>query len=411
MATTRKPGKKSGKQKKRLRTGRVFALLAMAALVFVLAVYGAVSLVPSLAPVISQITNNEKTAPLATLNHEQEVQEIKKKNALDQVDVTGFSDSELRECFFSSDLDDKLIERLKKMGYTDQIPAGSLKYVRVLYQDFEGNPTVGELVVNAEVAQAIENVFFDLFLHKYQIGKMILPDAYGTRISESYADNNTVALCFGLTEDNYSDLHARGYAVDLNPLYNPLIKDNGTSLSVFPMEGQLYLDRTVHAPHFIYAEDYAVQAFEKEGFVWKGNVRGLNDYKHFEYSKAPASRTPASSAASSSTASEQQSTHPETAPAAEQTVPSEIQAPVDQTPVSDESTAASQEPAASIEQPVESLPDASVPADQPVQDQPVQDSPDSVGQPEEPVQQDPALEQPAVEQPVEQDGTAEQPES
>ena len=275
------------KKKSRIRIGR---LLFVVFLFFALiggAGYVIVRFGPSLLPVLSQITNNEKTAANNTISHEQDVKKIKSQNALDEVDVSGFSDEELRQCFYSVELDEKLLERLQKMGYTDQIGADKLRYVRVLYYDFDNKPTIGELIVNSDVAGRIENVFFDLFLHKYPIGKMILPDAYGTRISESYADNNTVGLCFGLTDDNKGQLHALGYAIDLNPLYNPLIKDNGASLSVFPMEGQLYLDRTVNAAYFIYAGDYAVEAFKKEGFVWKGNVRGMNDYKHFEYENAP----------------------------------------------------------------------------------------------------------------------------
>lgn len=298
------------KKKPRIRIGRLLFVAAAFVLLVGGVGYGIVRYGPSLLPVISQITNNEKTAAVNTVSHEQDVKKIKNQNALDGADVSGFSDEELRQCFFSQELDEKLMERLQKMGYTDQIAADKLRYVRVLYYDFDNKPTVGELIVNADVASKIENVFFDLFLHKYQIGKMILPDAYGTRISESYADNNTVGLCFGLTEDNKGQLHASGYAIDLNPLYNPLIKDNGDSLSVFPMEGQLYLDRTVNAAHFIYAGDYAVEAFKKEGFVWKGNVKGMNDYKHFEYESAPhqtSSQSPASQEGQAEITSEQAS--------------------------------------------------------------------------------------------------------
>lgn len=274
------------KSKPRLRANRLifvtlFTFFMGGGLGYMIYRYG-----PEVLPVIQQITNNEKTGQFANISHSQEVQQIKRQNALDEVSIAGFSDNELRQCFYSSDIDDTILARLQNMGYTDQIPLSSLKYVRVLYYDYENRPTVGELVVNAEMAKPVENVFFDLFLHKYQIARMILPDAYGTRISESYADNNTVGLCFGLTEDNRGSVQAQGYGIDLNPLQNPLIKDNGSSFSVFPMEGQLYLDRSVNSPHFIYENDYAVQAFEKEGFTWTGNIEGINNYKHFEYSKA-----------------------------------------------------------------------------------------------------------------------------
>lgn len=363
------------KAKRQLRVGRVLTLLVLGAILAGGVGYAGLKYGPSLFAIIPQLTNNEKTAPLNRISHANEVKKIKEANALDEVSVTGFSDEELRDCFFSQSIDDKLKERLVKMGYADQIPADQLSYVRVLYNDFNGRATVGEIVVNSAIAKQIENVFYDLFLHKYQIGKMILPDAYGTRISESYADNNTVGLAFNLTDDNGGSLHARGYAVDLNPLYNPLIKDNGSSLSVFPMEGQLYLDRTINADHYIHANDYAVEAFKKEGFSWKGNVTGLNDYKHFEYSGVPAaSSTTNTQTSQSSSASSQKDSTGQTP--STQTVSEPVQEPVvtpDQNVTTPDQSGVDQ-PA--IDQPVVDQPAIDQPAvDQPVVNQPVVDQP------------------------------------
>ena len=354
------------KAKRQLRVGRLLTVLVVAALLVGGVGYAGMKYGPSLFAIIPQLTNNEKTAPLNRISHASEVNKIKEANALDEVSVAGFSDDELRECFFSQSIDDKLKERLVKMGYADQIPTDQLNYVRVLYNDFNGRATVGEIVVNSAIAKQIENVFYDLFLHKYQIGKMILPDAYGTRISESYADNNTVGLAFNLTDDNGGSLHSRGYAVDLNPLYNPLIKDNGSSLSVFPMEGQLYLDRTINADHYIHANDYAVEAFKKEGFNWKGNATGLNDYKHFEYSGAPAQTTSTSSAQSSSASSQ---TDQASQPQSDQSLSQPVEEPV-VTPDQDVTTP--DQPV--IDQPVIDQPVV----DQPVVDQPVDDTPGEI---------------------------------
>ena len=313
--------KQKKKTKKRLRLGRLVISLTLVVALFGGLIFGGTKVWRMLMPVISQIGNDETTAPINTISHQKEVEEIKKKNALDQADVTGFSDRELRDCFFSTDLDDKLKQRLVNMGWTEaNIAPEQLAYLRVLYRDFDNNTVIGEIMVNKEIAAAVQEVFFDLYIHKYQIGKMILADAYGTRISESYADNNTVGLCFGLTADNQADFHARGYAIDINPLYNPLIKDNGNSLSVFPMEGQLYLDRTVNYNHFINENDYAVTAFRNAGFNWRGAVAGLNDYKHFEWGAIPANVAPV---------------EPEPAPTQENTQPSE-EAPMEQAPIVDE---------------------------------------------------------------------------
>ncbi len=359
------------KPKKRIRAGRVLFLAILAAAVIGGGAYALMKFGPTVGTYTAQIFNNEKTAPLTRISHSAQVKEIQKANALDEVSVAGFSDDELRECFYSTTIDDKLKERLVKMGYADQIPAEQLSYVRVLYYDFNGKPIVGEIVVNASIAKPVENVFYDLFLHKYQIGKMILPDAYGTRISQSYADNNTVGLAFNLTDDNKGDLHARGFAIDLNPLYNPLIKDNGSSLSVFPMEGQLYLDRTVNSDHFIHANDYAVEAFKKEGFVWKGNVQGLNDYKHFEYAASSAS---SSTNASSSSSSASQPGQHETQPQQEPTIEPGSQQPSQGAPAAEYTQPSVEQP---VEQPIVTDPlpaDPNLPVQQP-SDQPAADQP------------------------------------
>lgn len=360
---------KRKKSKPRLRTGRLVALIVAAAVVlggggYLLSHYHVFS-------TVTQMLTTDRTAEQTVVRHDREVAAIRKKNALDTVDgVKTFSDSELRQCFYSSDIDDKITQRLKNMGYTDQVPLEDLQYTRVLYEDFEGRTVVGELVVNKDIATKVENVFYDLYMHKYPIQKMILPDAYGTQISESFSDNNTVALCFGLSEDNEGESHELGYSIDLNPLYNPLIKDNGNTLSVYPMEGQLYLDRTINAAYYIHKDDYAVKAFEKEGFEWYGDRKGNNDYKHFEYKGTHTSHVKTSETEKSSTSEKAQSDEeqPQTEP--EQTTPEEsVEEPVYDEP--------------SYEEPVQEEPPVTQPdpGQEPVQDEPVWNYPEEVPDP------------------------------
>lgn len=337
--TASAPLKRRRPPKKRLRVGRLLVLVGICGLLLGVGVYALSA--SNFFPAMSSLLAGDRTAEQTPVNHSREVAAIRKLNALDTVDgVSAFSDEELRDCFYSSDIDEKIENRLKAMGYTDQIPLEDLQYVRVLFYDFDGRTEVGELVVNKDIATKVENVFYDLYTHRYPIQKMILPDAYGTQISESFSDNNTVALCFGLSEENLGDVHAEGYAIDLNPLYNPLIKDNGSTLSVFPMEGQLYLDRTIQAEHYIHKDDYAVTAFEKEGFVWKGDTEGSNDYKHFEYPHASTRHESSSQASSQKEEQEEEQPQSEPAetpavdePAQEPSVPADNADPVEQDPI------------------------------------------------------------------------------
>lgn len=322
------------RKKRKLRKGRAAAVLGLVVVIILTGAYGIKAAITQYFPSLLEESNESRTAQANPVSHAQDIAEILQKNPLDQVSVSGFSDEELRQCFVSYEIDDTIRERLAKIGWSEEkIPLTSLRYVRVLYRNFDNKPTVGELVVNSNMAQATEDVFFDLFNHKYKIGKMILQDAYGGSLSDSYADNNTIALCFGLTDGNASEIHEQGYAIDLNPLYNPLVKDNGSSVSVFPMQGQLYLDRTLNGEHYISASDYAVEAFGNHGFAWGGENKGLNDYKHFEFINRPAPAPAPESQQPSEEQPAEQAEQPVEQPGEEQYVPEE---PVYQEPVYDE---------------------------------------------------------------------------
>ena len=74
------------------------------------------------------------------------------------------------------------------------ITVDELSYVHVLYRDFDGNPTEGELICNRSIAQDLVEIFYDLYKAEYQIEKIQLLDAYGGDDDRSMADNNT--SCF-----------------------------------------------------------------------------------------------------------------------------------------------------------------------------------------------------------------------
>lgn len=282
---------KKKKKKLKLRVGRLIALIGVAGVLIAVAAYGGIQLYARYSTRGSDSENTETTAPVVSGTHAKDVSDIKAKNPGDTVSsVDGFTDEELRSCFYSSEIDDKLHQRLNAMGYEgheEDLPLSDIRYIRVLYKNFDNQIRVGEIMVNASIAQDVEEIFFDLFTHDYQIGKMLLPDAYGGRMNEAFADNSTTGLCFGLSEDSSGEMHAYGLSVDLNPLYNPLIKDNGKSLTIYPMEGQLYIDRTTAAPHYISADDYAYKVFTGKGFSWKGTSTPAADYKHFEKGTIP----------------------------------------------------------------------------------------------------------------------------
>lgn len=281
-------------KKMRLRVGRLVALIVILVLLLGLLGYGGLKLYQGWKNRAPAPAAEDKTAQAVSGSHAQQVSEIRAMNPGDVVkDTSGFTDDELRSCFYSSEIDEKLLGRLNAMGYEgheNDLPVSEIRYVRVLYRNFENAIRIGELMVNQSIAQDVEDLFYDLYMHNYPIGKMLLPDAYGGKINEAFADNSTTGLCFGLSEDSHGEMHAYGLAVDINPLYNPMIKDNGKSLTIYPVEGQLYIDRTIAAPYYISADDYAYKIFTGKGFSWKGNESPAADYKHFEKGSVPSSQ-------------------------------------------------------------------------------------------------------------------------
>ncbi len=60
--------------------------------------------------------------------------------------------------------------------------------------------------------------------------------------------------------------HTFGTAVDINPLLNPLSKED----FFCPKEAERYLDRTLNEPGMITKESYIYTLFKEKGWEWGG---------------------------------------------------------------------------------------------------------------------------------------------
>jgi hypothetical protein len=153
-----------------------------------------------------------------------------------------------------------------------------LRLVTLDYWGYDGAEKQGELVVHADHAGAIADVFTRLFESRFPIERMQLVDAYGGDDFASAADNNTAAFnCRSVVGQpgNWSE-HAYGRAIDVNPLVNPYLGEprvNDPRLAP-------YVDRSVQAPGMVRAGDAVVAAFAAEGWTW-GGIWSTPDYQHF----------------------------------------------------------------------------------------------------------------------------------
>ena len=182
-----------------------------------------------------------------------------------------------------SEIDDETRARIEPTSWRPGCPVGleGLRLLTFPYVTFDGDVAMGELIVAAEVADQIGDVFRQLFEADYPIQRIELVDAYGGNDLVSMQANNTSAFnCREVAgKPGIWSNHALGLAIDINPLMNPYV----SGAFVDPPEGADYLDRTDVRLGMVVAGDPAVQAFLAMGWRWGGNWTGLKDYQHFSH--------------------------------------------------------------------------------------------------------------------------------
>lgn len=187
--------------------------------------------------------------------------------------------------FFYQSLTPDVKERINGLSYKEDctVPYEDLRYVSVLYEDFNGDTQTGEIICNQAIAQDLVEIFYELYCNHYQIDKIRLVDEYDADDDLSCADNNT--SCFNFRKvygsDNLSK-HALGLAIDINPFQNPYITYPDGVERISPDGSEPYADRDSGLAHMITEEDLCYQLFIAHGFSWGGNWKTLKDYQHFQ---------------------------------------------------------------------------------------------------------------------------------
>jgi hypothetical protein len=159
-----------------------------------------------------------------------------------------------------------------------------LRLLRFNYLGFDGEIHRGPLVVHASVAKDVLGVFGQLFdagfpLKHVALARRWRPNApTDTTRSVTAAFNCRPALNPDGTPGGSWSEHAYGLAVDVNPLQNPYVAEDG---SVLRPAAQAYVDRSQGLPGMIHAGDMVVRAFAAIGWEWGGDWDGKKDYMHF----------------------------------------------------------------------------------------------------------------------------------
>lgn len=194
--------------------------------------------------------------------------------------------------FYALPLSEELIASITGISYPSseavaepEISYEDMMYVHLLHYNFDEEVTEGELICNKSIAQDIVDIFYELYLARYQIEKVKLIDEYGGDDELSMQDNNT--SCFNyrvVSGSSHLSKHAYGLAIDINPFYNPYVTYGSDGSANYAPEGSgAYADRTAPFPYKIDENDLCYKLFTQHGFTWGGNWNNVKDYQHFEY--------------------------------------------------------------------------------------------------------------------------------
>jgi hypothetical protein len=159
----------------------------------------------------------------------------------------------------------------------------ALRLVNIPYVDFSGERKSGPLIVDASLADEVLKIFTEIAVDgSYRIERLQLIDAYGGDDFKSIEANNTSAFnCRLTTGAKTLSAHAKGRAIDVNPLINPYVDKKGTShkksLGFVTKQQRAKSD----AAGMIKADGLVVKTFKKYGWKWGGEWNSIKDYQHF----------------------------------------------------------------------------------------------------------------------------------
>ena len=188
--------------------------------------------------------------------------------------------------FYYEPITNEIFKRISGISYPVDctVPLDELRYVGLMYVDFNGETQKGELICNKALAQDMVEIFYELYSNNYQLESVKLVDEYGGDDTASMLANNTSCFNYRVVEGTTRlSNHAYGRAIDINPFYNPYItynKDGTTNVS--PAGSEAYADRSASFPYKIDENDLAYKLFKEHGFKWGGDWNNSKEYQHFE---------------------------------------------------------------------------------------------------------------------------------
>jgi D-alanyl-D-alanine carboxypeptidase len=179
----------------------------------------------------------------------------------------------------------KLRETLIGRNWTPgcPVPIRDLRLVTVSYWNFRGEVEQGPLVLHERVAEDVLWVFRQLFRARFPIKSIELAAKDRPRTSKDYWNRSPRSVtasfnCRPATGSSSLSHHSYGWAIDINPLQNPYVRSDGSTLRHI---AKPFRNRSWHRIGMIHEGDVVVRSFARIGWEWGGHWHTLKDYMHF----------------------------------------------------------------------------------------------------------------------------------
>lgn len=151
-----------------------------------------------------------------------------------------------------------------------------LELITVKYYSMDGKIHQGQILANKKITDDLKTIFDYILEIKFPVYQVVPIVRYHWNDELSMKANNTYSFCY--RNISFSK-HARGMAIDINPLQNPIRwkKENLTKKN--KPEGAIYNPET---PGTFYPDHPVVIKFKSLGFKWGRNFKRSDDDHHFE---------------------------------------------------------------------------------------------------------------------------------
>ena len=200
-----------------------------------------------------------------------------------------FSSTARNEGFSISEIPDSIFLKMQGKSWHKGCPVSrsDLRYLKLLHVDENGTERQGEMICHKSIAADVVEIFRALHAARYPIHSIRLADDFDGEDEKSMQANNTSCFNHRPTSNGALSKHARGMAIDINPLWNPCVHITGRLAGrIEPANARQYAKRDKASlkqnPAPVTPGSLCHRLFSRHGFRWGGTWKSLKDYQHFE---------------------------------------------------------------------------------------------------------------------------------